>query len=101
MAITLRAIAAEDAVVPQTPTQELEAQLAIAAAYVRKHAIAAIYHAGSGHPGGALSCADLLAALFSSELNVWPERADDPERDRFVLSKGHAAPALYAALAHF
>jgi transketolase len=61
--------------------QSLEAQLADAARRIRCHALAAIFHAGSGHPGGALSCADL--------------------RDRFVLSKGHAAPALYAATAQF
>jgi transketolase len=100
MALTLKAIA-EDAVVPQTQTEELEAQLAIAAAFVRKHAIAAIYHAGSGHPGGALSCADLLAAVFGAELNFWPTALDDPMRDRFVLSKGHAAPALYAVGAYY
>ena len=45
--------------------------------------------------------ADLLAALYGAEMNIWPERLDDPDRDRFVLSKGHAAPALYAAGAHF
>jgi transketolase len=100
MALTLKAIA-EDAVVPQTQTEELEAQLAIAASFVRKHTIAAIYHAGSGHPGGALSCADLLAAVFGAELNFWPTAIDDPMRDRFVLSKGHAAPALYAVGAYY
>jgi transketolase len=63
---------------------------------VRQHVIASIYRATSGHPGGSLSCADLLAALFGAELNVWPNAVDDPARDRFVLSKGHAAPALYA-----
>jgi transketolase len=81
--------------------RELEAELAEAACYVRKHAIASIYHAGSGHPGGALSCADILACLYGAELNVWPSEAADPDRDRFVLSKGHAAPALYAVGAHY
>ena len=103
MALTLRAIT-EDAAAPApapAPTQDLEAQLAIAAAFVRKHAIAAIYHAGSGHPGGALSCADLLACIFGAELNFWPSAINDPMRDRFVLSKGHAAPALYAAGAYY
>ena len=71
------------------------------AAFVRQHAIAAIYHAGSGHPGGALSCADLLASLFGAELNFWPDSVSDPHRDRFVLSKGHAAPALYAVGAQY
>jgi len=79
----------------------LESQLAEAARHIRMHALAAIFQAGSGHPGGALSCADLLAALYGAELNVWPGGVDDPARDRFVLSKGHAAPALYAAGAHY
>jgi transketolase len=79
---------------------DLVAEIAAAAAFTRRHAIAAIYHAGSGHPGGALSCADMLACLFGAELNVWPDKLNDPDRDRFVLSKGHAAPALYAIAAH-
>ena len=98
MTLTLRSIS-ED--VPQSPAMDLERQLAIAAVFVRKHAIASIYHAGSGHPGGAMSCADLLACLFGAELNFWPTDIDDPHRDRFVLSKGHAAPALYAVGAHY
>jgi transketolase len=81
--------------------QSLETQLAASARRIRCHAIAAIFHAGSGHPGGALSCADLLCCLYGAELNVWPGDIDDPMRDRFVLSKGHAAPALYAAGAEF
>ncbi len=75
---------------------ELIANLQQAARFVRQHVIASIYHAGSGHPGGALSCADMLACLYGAELNLWPSGIDDPARDRFVLSKGHAAPALYA-----
>lgn len=55
--------------------------------------------AGSGHPGGSLSAADILAVLYNEAMRIDPERPDWPERDRFVLSKGHAAPALYAALA--
>ena len=78
-----------------------EEKLRAAARFVRCHSIAAIFHAGSGHPGGALSSADLLACLYGAELNAWPNKADDPARDRFVLSKGHAAPALYAVGAHF
>src|SRR3954469_25911552 len=89
--------AAEDAV----ETAALHEKLIAAACFIRCHAVAAIYHAGSGHPGGALSCADLLACLYGAEMNVWPSTVDDPGRDRFVLSKGHAAPALYAAGAHF
>lgn len=98
MALNLRSISEET---PQSPAQDLEKTLAIAAAFVRKHAIASIYHAGSGHPGGAMSCADLLACLYGAELNFWPSAVHDPHRDRFVLSKGHAAPALYAVGAHY
>ena len=84
------------------PAQDpLIEKLAVAAKAIRTIALAAIYHAGSGHPGGCLSAADLLACLYGSELNVWPTERDNPTRDRFVLSKGHAAPALYAAGAHF
>ena len=56
-------------------------------------------HAGSGHPGGALSCADLLTWLFEKELRFTPETNDDPDRDKFILSKGHACMGLYAVLA--
>ena len=80
---------------------DLANQLAQAAAFVRRHAVASIYHAGSGHPGGALSSADLLACLYGAEMNVWPASISDPLRDRFVLSKGHAAPALYAVGAYY
>ena len=64
---------------------------------IRRLTIVALYHAGSGHPGGALSASDLLAQLYGVELNFWPGRTNDSDRDRFVLSKGHACPALYAA----
>jgi transketolase len=84
-----------------THDPKLVAKLALAAHAIRTVSIAAIYHAGSGHPGGSLSCADVLACLYGAELNLWPSRIDDPDRDRFVMSKGHAAPALYAAGAHF
>jgi transketolase len=80
---------------------DLVAQLAEAAAFVRRHSVASIYHAGSGHPGGALSSADLLACLYGAEMNVWPSSIHDPMRDRFVLSKGHGAPALYAVGAYY
>lgn len=66
---------------------------------IRKHVIEGIYRASSGHPGGSLSIADLLAVLYFEEMNVNPEQPSDPNRDRFVLSKGHCAPALYGALA--
>ncbi len=58
-----------------------------------------IHKAGSGHPGGSLSICEILSTLYFSELRVNPEQPTDPQRDRFVLSKGHAAPALYAVLA--
>lgn len=55
--------------------------------------------AKSGHPGGSLSCTEILTYLYFEKMNVDPKKPDDPGRDRFVLSKGHAAPALYAVLA--
>lgn len=58
-----------------------------------------IAEAGSGHPGGSLSAADIMATLYFAVLNHDPTQPDWPQRDRFVLSKGHAAPVLYAALA--
>jgi transketolase len=83
------------------PVSSLEYALAEAARFIRMHSIASIFHAGSGHPGGAMSSADLFACLYGAEMNVWPGGVDDPARDRFVLSKGHAAPALYATGARF
>jgi transketolase len=83
------------------PGIDLHAQLAEAAAFIRRHSVASIYHAGSGHPGGAMSCADLLACLYGAEMNVWPASVQDPLRDRFVLSKGHGAPALYAVGSYY
>ena len=58
-----------------------------------------IFHAGSGHPGGSLSVTDLLVTLLFHEMRLDPEKPDWAERDKLILSKGHAAPALYAALA--
>lgn len=66
---------------------------------IRQEIIRSITEAGSGHPGGSLSIADLIALLYEVELNVNPAQPHDPDRDRLVLSKGHAAPAAYAALA--
>lgn len=66
---------------------------------IRKLAIEAIYHARSGHPGGSLSVADILAVLYFREMQIDPQNPLWPERDRLVLAKGHACPALYAALA--
>ncbi len=67
---------------------------------IRIGAVEAVYNAKSGHPGGALSASDIIACLYFSELRINPENPDDPERDRFVLSKGHSCPALYSAMAH-
>lgn len=66
---------------------------------IRINSLKAIHAAGSGHPGGSLSAADILSALYMAVMNVDPKDPCMNERDRFVLSKGHAAPALYAALA--
>lgn len=74
-------------------------KLELAANNGRITAIKAIHQAGSGHPGGSLSVMDIITALYFHEMNVDPENPDDVNRDRFVLSKGHAAPALYAVLA--
>jgi transketolase len=69
------------------------------AARIRSHVVDMCAGPEGGHLGGALSCADVLAALYFSVANVDPQRPDDPDRDRFVLSKGHAAVGLYATLA--
>lgn len=69
------------------------------AAEVRKGILTGVYHAQSGHPGGSLSAADLYTYLYFEEMNINPSKPDDPDRDRFVLSKGHTAPGYYSALA--
>ncbi len=66
---------------------------------IRRDIIEMLVPAKSGHPGGSLSAADILAALYFSEMRIDPANPDWPDRDRFILSKGHAAPVLYAALA--
>lgn len=66
---------------------------------VRKGIITGVHAAKAGHPGGSLSAADLFTYLYFEEMNVDPKNPQDPDRDRFVLSKGHTAPGLYAALA--
>ncbi len=67
---------------------------------VRKGVIEGTFNAKSGHPGGSLSITDIVTYLYFEKMNVDPKNPDDENRDRFVLSKGHTAPALYAALAH-
>ena len=78
---------------------ETEADLKIIANKLRTHVIEMTSAAGSGHPGGSLSSADLMAALYFRVMNHRPEEPDWEGRDRFVLSKGHVAPILYASLA--
>lgn len=65
---------------------------------VRQDILQEIYYAKSGHPGGSLSCADILTVLYFNEMNIDPSKPSDEDRDRFVLSKGHASAALYACL---
>jgi transketolase len=81
------------------PEPALIDELSAMADRLRRHVIKMTYCAGSGHPGGSLSAADMMAALYFSELRVDPSRPDWPDRDRFILSKGHACPVWYAALA--
>jgi len=66
---------------------------------LRRHVITMISRAGSGHPGGSLSAADIVTALYFRVMRHDPSNPRWPDRDRFILSKGHAAPVLYAALA--
>ena len=67
---------------------------------IRMGIIEGVYNAKSGHPGGSLSAADIMAYLYFKKMNVNPENPKDEARDRFVLSKGHAAPVLYSTLAN-
>ena len=66
---------------------------------IRIDIIKQVYNAGSGHPGGSLSCVDILTVLYFNQMNINEKEPNAPSRDRFVLSKGHCAPALYACLA--
>ncbi len=74
-------------------------ELEIIACKVRMGVIESVHAAKSGHPGGSLSSSDILTYLYFNKLNVDPKNPDMPERDRFVLSKGHIAPGLYSVLA--
>ena len=67
---------------------------------IRKDIVTSVHSAKAGHPGGSLSAADVFTYLYFEEMNIDPNDPDKPDRDRFVLSKGHTAPGLYAALAH-
>ena len=66
---------------------------------VRKNIVTAVYFAQSGHPGGSLSAAEIYTYLYMREMNIDPAKPGDSDRDRFVLSKGHACPGLYSAMA--
>jgi len=79
--------------------RELLLRLEAKAKEIRRYIVLMTAAAGSGHPGGSLSAADIVTALYFGVMRIDPKRPDDPNRDRFVLSKGHAAPLLYAALA--
>lgn len=74
-------------------------EIALHAYKARKHALTGIFNAQSGHPGGSLSICDILSVLYFEVMNVDPKNPKMEDRDRFVLSKGHCAPALYAILA--
>ena len=76
-----------------------EAELKKTANEVCKNIMTAVYHAHSGHPGGSLSAADILTYLYFEEMNIDPKNPKKADRDRFVLSKGHAAPGWYSVLA--
>ncbi len=78
---------------------EKRQSLALTAAKVRAGIIEGVFNAKSGHPGGSLSSADIFTYLYFEQLNIDPKNPKCPDRDRFVLSKGHCAPGLYAALA--
>jgi len=67
---------------------------------IRKGVIEGVFNAKAGHPGGSLSAADIMTYLYFEQMNIDPQRPSWEDRDRFVLSKGHAAPVLYATLAH-
>ena len=71
-------------------------ELAKMAGKIRKGIVTAVHSAKAGHPGGSLSAADIFTYLYFEEMNIDPENPDKPERDRFVLSKGHTAPGLYS-----
>ena len=77
----------------------MDQDLGVLCRQLRRDILTMIHAAGSGHPGGSLSCIDILAVLYFRVMRVDPDHPEDPDRDRFLLSKGHAAPALYSVLA--
>lgn len=84
---------------PQAVSNRAYAELQDKARSIRHLVIQSVHHAGAGHIGGPLSAADILAALYFHVMNIDPQRPDWPDRDRFILSKGHSSIGLYAALA--
>ena len=80
-------------------SEKLVAELSELAKDLRRTVVEMIHRAGSGHPGGSLSPTEIVAVLYFHQLRIDPDRPEWPNRDRFILSKGHAAPLLYAALA--
>ncbi len=84
---------------PDATREEIVAHLREAARAVRRRDIKMVRAAGLGHIGGEFSVIDILVTLYLHAMNIAPDRLDDPDRDRFILSKGHAAAALYTTLA--
>jgi transketolase len=83
----------------QVNTQQVE-KLRKLASSIRRRDLQTVHNAKLGHVGGEMSATDILVTLYFAVLNVDPQRPDDPDRDRFILSKGHSAVALYTTLAH-
>jgi transketolase len=86
---------------PHATRAEQIAHIAEAARQIRIQDLKLVHHAGAGHIGGDMSAADILATLYGAVLAIGPDSVDDPERDRFILSKGHVAGILYTTLAAF
>ena len=80
-------------------TQERIAELNELCRRFRIDVLTALHSAQSGHPGGSLSCADILTALYFEVMNIDPKNPKDPGRDRLIMSKGHPTPALYGVMA--
>lgn len=95
-----RSLETEGMTLEETEREELKARLEGISRELRKDIVRMIGLAGSGHPGGSLSCVEILSCLYLYKMNHRPREPQWPLRDRFVLSKGHAAPALYAVLAY-
>jgi len=91
--------ASSETIPPASRVNLSVAELKEMARKLRRHVISMTAAAGSGHPGGSLSAADIVTALYFKVMHHNPEKPQWPDRDRFILSKGHAAPILYAALA--